>query len=103
MSLLAALASVLAGLASAGAVGWAVSRAATWGLTLRERIAWALACGLNIQAFGLLVLLSLRARPSGWRLLLFDFAVAALALALDRSRSRARATSAAESRPASRE
>jgi hypothetical protein len=103
MSLLAALASVLAGLASAGAVGWAVSRAATWGLTLRERIAWALACGLNIQAFGLLVLLSLRARPSGWRLLLFDLAVAALALALDRSRSRARAASAAESRPASRE
>jgi len=103
MSLLAALASVLAGLASASAVGWAVSRAATWGLTLRERIAWALACGLNIQAFGLLVLLSLRARPSGWRLLLFDFAVAALALAMDRSRSRARAARAAESRPASRE
>lgn len=108
MSLLVALASVLAGLASASAVGWAVSRAATWGLTLRERLAWALASGLIIQAFGLLVLLSLRARPSGWRLLLFDFALAALALALDRSRSRARvrvrdAARAAESRPTSRE
>jgi hypothetical protein len=104
MSLFAALASVLAGLAAATAAGWAVSRAVTFGLTLRERAAWALASGLQVQALGLLILLSLRARPSGWKLLLFDFAVGGLALALDRSRARARVVAwAAESRAAPRE
>jgi hypothetical protein len=83
--------------------GWAVGRPATQGLTRRERAAWALAAGLLIQALGLLVLLALRARPSGWKLLLFDFAVAGLALALDRSRSEARAVAGEEGSRARRD
>ena len=85
MSLLAALGRVLLGLSGAAAAGWAAGRTATSGLTRRERVAWALAAGLLIQAVGLLILLALRTAPAAWKLLLFDIGVGGLALARRRS------------------
>jgi hypothetical protein len=79
-----ALAHVLAGLAGATAAGWAVSRPTVSGLTRRERLAWALASGLLLQAFALLMLLALRVRPSGAKLLLIEAVAAGIALAFRR-------------------
>src|SRR5262249_3121134 len=80
MTLAEALARVLVGLVGATAAGWAVSRPVASRLTLRERLAWAFASGLLLQAMALLLLLAVRIRPSGAKLLLLEALAGALAL-----------------------
>ncbi len=48
--------------------------------TRREQFAWALACGLLLQAAALLLLLAVRSRPSGAKLVLLEALAAGLAL-----------------------
>ena len=79
MTLAVALLRVFAGLAAATSAGWAVSRPVVRALTRRERIAWALAAGLLLQAIGLLALLTFRVRPSAWKLLTFEALAAGVA------------------------
>jgi hypothetical protein len=84
MTLAVALLRVFAGLAAATAAGWAVSRPVVRSLTRRERIAWALAAGILLQAIGLLALLAVRVHPSAWKLLAFEALAAGAALGLGR-------------------
>ncbi|HEY1251764.1 MAG TPA: hypothetical protein VGH97_11290 [Thermoanaerobaculia bacterium] len=91
MTLVEALSRALVGLAGATGAGWLVSRPVTWGLTRRERFAWALASGLLVQAVALLALLAIGVRPSGWRLLLLEAIAGGLALAALRRRPEAAA------------
>ncbi len=61
-----------------------MSRAATSGLTRREKAAWSLAAGLLVQAGCLLLLLALRTKPRATNLLLLETIVAGGALLLGR-------------------
>jgi hypothetical protein len=84
MSLVGSFARVLLGLFTAFAVGAAVSRAFTGGLTRREKAAWSLATGLLVQASCLLVLIALGATPRASNLLVLEAIVAGGALFLGR-------------------
>ena len=81
MTLLGDFAVVLAGLAVATAAGGLATRRWAGTLTLRERLAWALAGGLLVQAACLLALMAMGIRPGPLSLLLAEGIVAAVALA----------------------
>ncbi len=84
MSLVEAFARVLLGLFVVLAVGAAVTRPFTRGLTRREKAAWSLATGLLVQTVCLLVLLALRATPRASNLLILEAIVAGGVLFLGR-------------------
>ncbi len=60
MTFVAAVFEVLAGALAVSAVGWAVSRSFTNGLTRSEKIAWSFAVGLLAQAILFLIAVSIR-------------------------------------------
>jgi hypothetical protein len=98
MTLAGALARVFVGLAAATAAGWVVSRPLLLG-TRREKLAWALASGLLLQAVALATLLALRIRPTGARLLLLEALAAGISLLADRPGRGAPTPSSAAPRP----
>ena len=85
MSLPEALLRVLAGLAAAGGVGWAVSRSFTRGLTGLEKAGWSLATGLLVQAACLVLLLGIGVGPRWMPLVAAEAVVAGVALFLSRN------------------
>jgi len=76
---LADLCVVLAALAAAAAAGWLANRDIAANLTRREKLAWALATGLLLQAIAVLVLLGVGTRPNAWKILVLEAAGATLA------------------------
>jgi hypothetical protein len=78
VTLLAAAALVLAGIAATGAVGWAAARFVASELTRLEKAAWSLAAGLLVQCLLFLGILAVGARPGVLAIVLLDIGLVRL-------------------------
>jgi hypothetical protein len=77
MTFSAAVLGVLAAALAGSAVGWAVSRLFTGGLTRPEKVAWSFAAGLLVQAILFLIVVSIRPGRAVGPLLVLDAALVA--------------------------